>query len=248
MIFKNKEAVETIKGADPRRLRTAVTKLIAEAGDGSNGFASRGGSSGTWTPFEAPKGYGDVTGEVEVQGLDLLNSNSEYGAVRTLFDSSRPSALSSEKGKKVDEGRKDWVESDTDEQLMLFIPFMSTMKVHSVYITSLPPKSADEDDIPMRPKTIQFYTNKAHVLGFDEAEDVEATQTIELNPKDWDETTGTAKIELRFVKFQNVKSLVMFVVDGDGDGEKVRVDRVRFIGDTGEKRDQGKLEKVGEHD
>jgi hypothetical protein len=52
---------------------------------------------------------------------------------------------------------------------------------------------------------------------------------------------------LRFVKFQNVTSLVLFIVDGDGGGDKVRVDRLRIIGETGEKRNPGKLEKI-EHD
>ena len=188
---------------------------------------------------------------MDVRGLDLLNSDSDYGTARTLFESSRPSALDSGKGKgkgpaNGDEEKKDWVESDTDEQLMLYIPFMSTLKVHTLHITSLPPK--DGEDAPMRPKTIQIYSNRAHVLGFDEAEDVAATQEITLTPRDWDEKTGTAKVELRFVKFQNVTSLVVFVVDGEGDGEKVRVDRLKIVGETGEKRDQGKLEKVGEHE
>jgi hypothetical protein len=100
----------------------------------------------------------------------------------------------------------------------------------------------------MRPKTIHLYTNRPHILGFDEAEDIPPTQTITLGPSDWD-STGTANIALRFVKFQNVTSLVLFIVDGDGSSERVRLDRVRIIGETGEKRDQGKLEKVGDdHD
>ena len=98
----------------------------------------------------------------------------------------------------------------------------------------------------MRPKTIKLYSNKPHILGFDEADDVETTQTIELKNEDWD-SNGTANIALRFVKFQNVSSLVMFVVDGDREGgEKTRIDRIRIIGETGEKRELGKLEKVGD--
>jgi hypothetical protein len=97
----------------------------------------------------------------------------------------------------------------------------------------------------MRPKTIQIYPNRPHILGFEEAEDIPATQSITLEEKDWD-STGTATISLRFVKFQNVSSLVLFVVDGDGDGEKVRLDRVRIIGEAGEKREMGKLEKIGD--
>ena len=143
------------------------------------------------------------------------------------------------------------MESDVDEQLMLYIPFTATLKVHTIQITSLPPKSEDDDDdddeTPMRPKTIHLYTNRQHNLGFEEAEDIPATQTIELKASDWDDKTGTAKLELRFVRFQNVASIVLFVVNGDGEGEKTRIDRIRIIGDAGEKLVPAKLEKIG-HD
>jgi hypothetical protein len=111
-------------------------------------------------------------------------------------------------------------------------------------ITSLPP-AAEDDEVPMRPKTIQIYTNRAHILGFEEADDIPATQSINLSESDWD-STGTATLSLRFVKFQNVTSLVLFIVDGDGEGDRVRVDRIRIIGETGEKRELGKLEKIGD--
>ena len=253
IIFKNAGIVESIKGADPRKLQAVVKKLSAEAdSDGANGFGETSSSgSAPWTATDLPKGYSDVTDQVDIRGLDLLNSASECGKARTLFDNSKPSSLDSrnDKGKGPANGaedQKDWVESDTDEQLMLYVPFMSTLKVHTLYITSLPPK--DDDEPPMRPKTLQIYSNRAHVLGFDEAEDLPATQAIKINPRDWDQKTGTAKVELRFVKFQNVTSLVVFVVDGEGNGDKVRIDRIRIVGETGEKRDLGKLEKVGEHE
>ena len=245
--------MESIKGADQRKLQAVVKKLSAEAdSDGANGFGETSGSgSASWTAASLPKGYSDVTDQVDIRGLDLLNAASECGNARTLFDNSKPSSLDNRKGKgkgssNGEEDKKDWVESDTDEQLMLYVPFMSTLKVHTLHVTSLPPK--DDEEPPMRPKTIQIYSNRAHVLGFDEAEDLPATQAIMLNPRDWDEKTGTAKVELRFVKFQNVTSLVVFVVDGEGNGEKVRIDRMRIVGETGEKRDLGKLEKVGEHE
>ena len=253
IIFKNAGIVESIKGADPRKLQAVVRKLSAEAdSDGANGFGETSSSgSAPWTATDLPKGYSDVTDQVDIRGLDLLNSASECGNARTLFDNSKPSSLDkrNDKGKGPANGaedQKDWVESDTDEQLMLYVPFMSTLKVHTLYITSLPPK--DNDEPPMRPKTLQIYSNRAHVLGFDEAEDLPATQAITINPRDWDQKTGTAKVELRFVKFQNVTSLVVFIVDGEGNGDKVRIDRIRIVGETGEKRDLGKLEKVGEHE
>lgn len=99
----------------------------------------------------------------------------------------------------------------------------------------------------MRPRTIKLFSNKPHNLGFDEAEDMASTQTIELTETDWN-ALGTANIPLRYVRFQNINSLVVFVVDGDGssDSEKVRLDRIRLIGEAGEKREMGKLEKIGD--
>ncbi|KAH0563316.1 hypothetical protein GP486_002109 [Trichoglossum hirsutum] len=263
LVFKKGAVVSTLQGADPTKLAEAVQKLAAEAGslnsDGSSsgGFTKTSGeSAGMWIGLDLPRGYSDVTEQVDVKGLDLLNSDSKFGGARTLFDQRKPSGRSGiEKGKGKSsnaDDQPDWIESDTDEQLMLFVPFKATLKIRTLQITSLPPGHSEDDgdsdnsEIPMRPKTIQVYSNRAHVLGFEEAEDIPATQTISLSPNDWDTKTGTAKIELRFVKFQNVTSLVIFVVDGDGDGERVRVDRLRVIGETGEKREMGKLEKIGD--
>ncbi len=251
MIFKNGREVSKIRGAHTKELSEAVKKLAAEAdSDGtSGGFGEASSSGATWRGADLPRGYNDVTDQVDIRGLELPNSDSELGGVHALFDTGMPSSAGSGKGKGKASGpevKADWVESDVDEQLMLYIPFKSILKVHTVQLTSLPPKSDDDDDdeIPMRPKTIQLYTNRAHNLGFEEAEDIPATQTITLKAEDWDEKTGTAKLELRFVKFQNITSLVIFVVDGDGEGEKVRLDRVRIIGESGEKREMGKLAKV----
>lgn len=98
----------------------------------------------------------------------------------------------------------------------------------------------------MRPKTIKLFTNRPRNLSFDDADELPATQQLELSASDWDPTTGTASVGLRYVKFQNITSLALFVVDGDGDGEKTRVDRIRLVGETGEKREMGKLEKIGD--
>lgn len=145
-----------------------------------------------------------------------------------------------------EDDEKDYVESDTDEQLMIFIPFQSTLKVHSLHITSAPTDTED-DEKPSRPKKLKIFTNKPQTPSFDDADSMQATQDVTLEEKDWDPQTNTAKIELRFVKFQNVYSLVIFVAESEGDNEKVRIDRVRIIGETGEKRD-GKIEKIAHDD
>jgi len=236
LIFKQGKESSRIQGADPTALSKAVTSLQNEASSSSSSSSS---SSASWRGMEIPKGYSDVTSSIDIRGLDVLNLSSEGGITKSIFSDNIPNSLS--KGKSPSGTENDYIESDTDEQLMLFIPFQSTLKIHSLHITSC------VGDEVMRPKTIKFYTNRANVLGFDEADSIEAVQTIELTEKDWDKEKMTAKLDLRFVKFQNVTSLVIYIVDGEGDGEKVRIDRLRILGETGEKRAMGKLEKVG-HD
>jgi PITH domain len=133
MIFKQGQVVDKIAGADPRKLQAAVKKLAAEAEGGSSGFGASG--SGSWRVGDLPRGYSDVTDQVDLKGLELLNSDSEFGGVRVLVDQSKPTGLL--KGKAATGKDKDWVESDTDEQLMLFMPFQCTLKVHTLQVLSV---------------------------------------------------------------------------------------------------------------
>jgi thioredoxin len=236
MIFKNARRIESIQGADPKKLSEAVKKLADEANRVGMDDGGEGSSGSMWLGAALPRGYTDITSQVDVTGLELLNWDSTFGNARTVFQGSQP------KGKQDD--KSDWVESDTDEQLMLYAPFQSIVKIHSIHITSQPPES-DDDESPSRPKLLKFYVNKPSILSFDGADGIPATQEVTLSEKDWDPKTGTAKIELRFVKFQNVTSLVVFVVESEGDNERVRIDRLRIVGESGEKRD-GKIEKISE--
>lgn len=249
MVFKSGRESKRIRGADMKALDQAVKQIAQEsaqaAHDQEEGASAAAASGAGWMGAGLPRGYGDVTDAVDQLNLDFLNLDSEAGGARAIFETSKPSSLGA-KGKAAEGAKKDWIESDTDEQMMLFMPFQSTLKLHTLHITSLPPSDGDDDETPGRPRTLQLYTNRSHTLGFDEADGEPATQKIELSEDSWDKETGTAKVELRFVKFQNISSLVIFVVDGDGDGEKTRIDRLRLIGDAGEKKAMGKLEKFGD--
>ncbi|KAJ5480692.1 hypothetical protein N7539_006586 [Penicillium diatomitis] len=254
IVFENGRSIKTVTGPDPQKLTEVVRKLATEA---SKSDGDAGESSGAiWLGAEVASRYADVTDQVEVKGLDLLNRDTQLGGPRALFETFKPSALTGKGKSKSEAGSSsssgaDWIESDTDEQLMLYIPFQSKLKIHSLHITSLPPtgeadEDEDEDERPMRPRTLKLYTNTSHILGFEQAEDTTPEQTIEIQPEQWDSKTGTATVDLRFVKFQNVTSLVIFFVDGDGESEKLRVDRVRIIGEAREKTSLGKLEKIGD--
>ena len=103
MVFKNARNVQTIKGADYKQLSEVVKKLANEAnavGDaGADGFGEGSISGGTWLGAVLPRGYRDITDQVDIKGLELLNCDAAFGSVRTLFEGQKPSALDAGKGK-----------------------------------------------------------------------------------------------------------------------------------------------------
>ncbi|KAF5599354.1 thioredoxin 1 [Fusarium pseudoanthophilum] len=241
IVFADGKQVDQVQGADPQKLKDTLMKIPAlatslnEKTARENAGSASGGPS--WKGMEAPRGYNDITDQIELRDLEVLNADESAGTVRVLFDGSKPSGLGNGKGTS-----KDYVQSGADDQLLLYIPFQSIVKLHTLQLTSLPLK--DDEDV-MRPGNIHLYINRTHNLDFNEADDTEPTQAIEISPEDWNEE-GTVSLSLRYVKFQKTSSLVIYVQQGEGDGETVRLDRVRLIGEAGAKREMGKLQKVGE--
>lgn len=91
MIFKNARVTDTIQGADPRRLSTAVRKLAEEAHniDSTGGEGSSGSQATGWIGAALPRGYTDVTSQVDVTNLELLNWDTSGGNARTIFQSTQ---------------------------------------------------------------------------------------------------------------------------------------------------------------
>lgn len=91
MIFKNARRIESIQGADPRKLSAAVKKLADEANRvGMDDGGESASSNGMWLGADLPRGYTDITSEVDVTSLELLNWDSSHGNSRTLVQGSKP--------------------------------------------------------------------------------------------------------------------------------------------------------------
>lgn len=130
MIFSDGKETDKV-GADPKKLQKIITDLAETASGSGSGSGSGGGAE--WHGKTLPKGYSDVSDQVEVKGLELLNADSGCGGVRVLFEKGAPSVLGGGGG---GEGKRDWVETDTDEQLMMFMPFQSTLKLHTILVSA----------------------------------------------------------------------------------------------------------------
>lgn len=138
IMFRDGKVAEKVTGADPMKLQALVQKISLESqsaaigsGDTSGGGSGSGSGNSAlgWRGASLPRGYTDVTDQIEVPRTELLNFDEEFGGVRVLFDSGKPGALSGGKN-----SEKDWVVSDTDEQLLLFAPFMSMVKLHTIQV------------------------------------------------------------------------------------------------------------------
>ncbi|CAN0204600.1 unnamed protein product, partial [Ascophyllum nodosum] len=125
------------------------------------------------------------------------------------------------------------LKSDADEQLLLHIGFMETVKLHSIDFV------APADDTA--PLTVKLYINRQS-MGFSDTDDMEPAQTLELTPDDL--VAGSVSV-LKFVKFQRVSGLSIFVADNNG-AEQTFLSSIKFFGSSVAGTKMSEFKKVEE--
>ena len=134
ILFRNGKEAGKVTGADPRKLQDMVNKISDEASGAGESEASGSGGD-LWMGAALPRGYGDVTGQIDPKGVEILNLDDDSSPARVLFDAPKPSALDENRSAAVKaSGEKDWIESGTDDQLLLFMPFQSMLKLHTIQV------------------------------------------------------------------------------------------------------------------
>lgn len=203
VLTKNKAVVDTVVGADPQSL---ATKVQANAGPAP---ASAASSSDPTAKVDATTA-GDVSllEYLESAQVNCLNESDDHGI----------KSIVSTKGKNTSNS---YLLSDADEQLLINIYFNQTVRVRSISIQTKEPLSG--------PKKIKLFINKPS-LGFEDVEDAEepeASQIVELAE---DVVKDGKRIPLRFVRFQSVNSLHIFVSSNHGGEDETRIDALDFFG------------------
>ncbi|TMW52794.1 hypothetical protein DOY81_002128 [Sarcophaga bullata] len=157
-------------------------------------------------------GTGDETFEDYGQGLMEINtfiSKQECECLNEADDHPMVHCLSSSGG---------YLQSDCDEQLILSITFNQLVKIHSLKFKA---------PAQLGPKDIKLFINQPRTIDFDQAESMISVQDLTLDPKDLDKGTP---VPLRFVKFQGVQNIQIFVKNNQSGGEVTQLDYLGFIG------------------
>jgi len=111
------------------------------------------------------------------------------------------------------------LQSDCDEELLLSLRFMTNCRVSAITVEA-PAEGA--------PTGLSLFVNKIG-LDFDSAKTDTPTQVIELKPEDF--TVGAGKPQqLRYVLFQNVSELTIFIPGNLGGGEETRLTKLTLHG------------------
>ncbi|KAI5676695.1 hypothetical protein M9H77_07645 [Catharanthus roseus] len=147
----------------------------------------------------------DLLDFVDWSSVECLNQSTTH---------SLPNAL--KQGYREDEGLV--LESDADEQLLMYIPFNQVVKLHSIVV------KGPEDE---GPKTVKLFSNKEH-MGFSNVNDFPPSDTAVLTE---DNLKGRPVI-LKYVKFQNVRSLTIFIEDNQSGSEVTKVQKIVLYGTT----------------
>ncbi|XP_013421276.1 thioredoxin-like protein 1 [Lingula anatina] len=124
------------------------------------------------------------------------------------------------------------LESDCDEQLIIAGEFSQPVKLHSFKLYGPPDKG---------PKNVKIFINQPKTMDFDSAESMEPVQSFELTPDDIKEG---GIVNLRYVKYQNVQNLTIFIKDNQAGTEVTQVDAFTVYGTPVGKTDMAAFKRV----
>jgi len=203
IFLKSLQKVGELQGANPEALEGKLAELMQ--GGGGAGAAAGGAAGG-------------ATGGCEVDGQMLLNEFMDKKQVECLNQKdSNPVQNLFTPGARL--------ESDCDQQLIISITFNQPVKIHSLAFGAM-----NEDasaTLENGPKKISLFTNHATTPDFSDVESLTPTQELDLDPAALKDTP----IELRYVKFQNVSNLVIFVEENQEDSDELTIiSSLRIIG------------------
>lgn len=146
----------------------------------------------------------DLLAEVDHKNAQCLNSTEQHPLSHCISAGVR-------------EDDAVYVESDVDAELLITLPFTEPVRIHSLSFRG--PRDQG-------PRQVKLFVNNEN-MGFDEAESAAGVQTLELSGEQLDGRL----VPLRFVKFQRVQSLTLFIDENMDDADTTVVSCIRVYGE-----------------
>ena len=157
-----------------------------------------------------PPAKDDLVTALEMPQCHCLNEASDHTLRHCLSAESRE-----------DSGA--FLQSDADEELVITIKFMQAVKVSAIIVQAV------LDDVDSAPTSINIYKNvPGGNLDFDDAKSTKPTQEVTLSKAD---VMAGAPQELRFVNFQDVQTLSIFVPGNHGGGDVTKIAKIAVLGE-----------------
>lgn len=248
LFFDNGQECSRVQGASPRIVEE-FDKLNAKAVSSGTGnvrkakeLLSAAAVTAEYAQF-VPKGYhvlNDVIHFGETLALNVLP------LVKT--DEAEAKYVFKTTAKHTD------VLSDADSQALFFVPLNNISKVYSVLIkfsdtTKLEGQQLelDQDELSEEtqgPSQIRMWVNKPGIMSFDDA----ASDTGAAHVDSIDESkvhNGWYESKVRFVRFQTVQNLNIFI-DGSDEDKHTLVEKIVIVGVSGDSREQGSVQALEE--
>lgn len=182
-------------------------------------------------------------------GFEILNNSIDFGQFEALnalvLDKSSESDIRNLF--KLDFKGSITVLSDADSQLLFHVPLLNISKVYSIFIKFRDPSTItvkedqelDEEELKSEtqlPNLIKVWPNRA--VSFDDATDNSAAHIEKIEA-----TEGWHECKFKFVRFQNVQNLSIFL-DGDDEDYHTLIEKIIIVGVNGDSKEQAKLQKL----
>lgn len=218
MLLRNGTKLDMFPGADMARLETLIQQHSSSASGSSSapasGSASASGAAASAEPETVP-GQKNLLEFLDKKQLECLNQSRTHTLLSCITQSGH-------------------LESDCDAQLILSLSFLQPVKLHSIRLSS--------NNLAQAPKTIKIFANRISTPDFDEAEGLEALQTLTLTKEDLE---GEGRpIALKYVKLQNVSSLTLFVCENQGEEDVTQISSLSLFGSPRDATNMAEFKRV----
>lgn len=220
------------------QFKTILDKYATKANSDTE-VTGRGGAAPSGVAKQVasllPKGYYVLNDVIHFGEMVALNSlplvKSEEADVKNVFRTSASGDTT--------------VYTDADSQALFFVPLNNICKLYSVLIKIASPAAGDnmeldEDELEnetQAPNLVKLWSNRPGILSFEDAAGDSAAHVEKIS----EDVDGVwYEVKVKYVRFQNVQNLNIFI-DGADEDFHTLVEKIVLVGVCGDSKEQGPI-------